>query len=349
MLRPGARRLKKRMFKKILFGTSIGTILLMLVAGVFMIMVVGMYQTLIAAVVAQEDSVRARSGNLLGSEDEIGVIDHALSYIGTPYEHGGDSYVTIDCSGLIMVSYKRAGTGIELPHASYEQAKLGSCIYRQDPDWTVLVSPTADMRSGEQSFGEYTVYVFDSLNSSYVPLEPGDVICFAYGTAVEQGYPVGHVGLYIGNGWFVHSLNETLRTFISPIYDIEGDFIFLRPKIYTVRRFLDGQEQDYVNSFMGFDSDLVGHPIMVPYQHVERLAQYLYENTNDLMARERYQAAIDIINQARTDQTSISEVITQLGGVEGCAPDVEAWRITRCALIGHYFYPADGPVGIAAN
>jgi len=296
-----------------------------------------------------EDSISARSGSLIGTGDATGVIDHALSYIGTPYKHGGESYLEIDCSGLVLVSYRNAGTGVELPHASYTQATMGEAVYSQNTGFYFEVDPTIDLTSTCQSYGEYTVIAYNPSTLESFPLLPGDLICFAYGGAVQEGYSVGHVGIYIGNGWFVHSLNETNRTFISPIYDLVGDGYGFRTKIYTIRRFLDTSNLEYGTGFMPFTSDLVGHPIYVYYPHVEMLAQYLYANKEDLLSRERYQVAIDIINQARTDQTSIKAVINQLGGTSVCLPDEETWRIVRCALLGHYFYPTDETIPVTTT
>lgn len=341
--------MKKRALKKILIGTSVTTSAVLLVGALFMLMVIGMYQQMIASAIAMQDSVTARSGNLIGTGDATGVIDHALSYIGTPYKHGGESYLEIDCSGLVLVSYKNAGTGIDLPHASYAQATMGDSVYDQNTGFNFEVYSTLDLVSTSQSYGEYTVVAFNPDTLESFPLLPGDVICFAYGGAVEAGYPVGHVGIYIGNGWFVHSLNVTNRTFISPFYDLVGDGYGFRTKIYTIRRFLGTSNLEYGAGFMPFTSDLVGHPIYVYYDHVEMLAQYLYANTADLLSRERYQMALGIINQARTDQTSIKSVINQMGGASVCLPDEETWRIVRCALLGHYFYPADGAIPITTT
>ena len=49
---------------------------------------------------------------------------HAKSFIGTPYEYGGNSRNGIDCSSLIQQSY--AKIGIEMPRTAQEQAKMGN-------------------------------------------------------------------------------------------------------------------------------------------------------------------------------------------------------------------------------
>jgi probable lipoprotein NlpC len=49
---------------------------------------------------------------------------HAKSFIGTPYQYGGNSRNGIDCSSLIQQSY--AKIGIKLPRTAQEQAKVGN-------------------------------------------------------------------------------------------------------------------------------------------------------------------------------------------------------------------------------
>ena len=50
--------------------------------------------------------------------------NHAKSFIGTPYQYGGNSKNGIDCSSLIQQSY--AIIGIEMPRTAQEQAKIGN-------------------------------------------------------------------------------------------------------------------------------------------------------------------------------------------------------------------------------
>jgi cell wall-associated NlpC family hydrolase len=58
------------------------------------------------------------------------VIAIARTYLGVPYRFGGTSRQGIDCSGLVLVSY-RDGAGIKLPHLATAQAARGRKIPRE--------------------------------------------------------------------------------------------------------------------------------------------------------------------------------------------------------------------------
>ena len=95
---------------------------------------------------------------------------YARRLLGVRYRYGGDSPRTgFDCSGLVRFVYGRVG--IQLPHSSYAQFRLG----RRVP------------RGG---------------------LRPGDLVFF-------DG--LGHVGLYIGRGRFIHAPHTGTRVSIDTI------------------------------------------------------------------------------------------------------------------------------------
>ena len=58
------------------------------------------------------------------------VLETALGYLGTPHRMGGMDHRGIDCSGLMVVSF-RAG-GEELPRRSQDQARVGNQVNRRD-------------------------------------------------------------------------------------------------------------------------------------------------------------------------------------------------------------------------
>ena len=94
------------------------------------------------------------------------VVALALSYLGTPYKYGGASAKGFDCSGFTMYIFSQFG--YSLPHSATSQ-------------W---------YDSGEQVARE--------------DLQPGDLVLFC-DPSRSNGKACSHVGIYIGDGEFVHA------------------------------------------------------------------------------------------------------------------------------------------------
>lgn len=93
------------------------------------------------------------------------VVALAKQYIGCPYAYGASGPRSFDCSGFTSYIYKQMG--VRIPRGASGQYGAGTAVSREN-------------------------------------LQPGDLV-FIADPAYTAGYPVSHVGIYIGNGQFIHA------------------------------------------------------------------------------------------------------------------------------------------------
>jgi len=130
------------------------------------------------------------------SANQRTVIQNALTEVGQPYVWGGTSPASqrlwglnlpggFDCSGLVWWAYKLApGT-----------AGLG----------TDIVGRTADNMAWERPAERIALS----------KMRPGDLVFFGTRGAATPRGQIGHVGIYLGNGWMVHSNGSSDGTTIT--------------------------------------------------------------------------------------------------------------------------------------
>jgi cell wall-associated NlpC family hydrolase len=87
--------------------------------------------------------------------------DNALTMLGKPYRHSGNTPAGFDCSGLVQYSYSKAG--VNLPRATQAQRREGQPVSARE-------------------------------------LRRGDLVFFD-----QEGKKSSHVGIYVGQGHFVHA------------------------------------------------------------------------------------------------------------------------------------------------
>lgn len=107
-------------------------------------------------------SSRSHDKEKVATPAQKGVIETALSLLGTPYRFGGTTPKGFDCTGFINYVFRHS-VGLLLPRESHSLIQAGRPV------------PAANLR-------------------------PADLVYFK----IERQKPL-HVGIYIGDGKFIHS------------------------------------------------------------------------------------------------------------------------------------------------
>lgn len=157
-----------------------------------------------------------RSGDLVPAEQifykethKENLVQTALKYHGIPYLWGGTSSKTIDCSGLISNVYFL--NGLQLPRDADMQALIGRELS--------------------------TEYVWDGL-------EAGDLLFFGRKASEGVKERVTHVGMYIGDGEFIHSAGYRERVSINSMDSTRENYIESYPDIFVRTVRIIGEEYE---------------------------------------------------------------------------------------------------------
>lgn len=126
--------------------------------------------------------------------DRSQMVSYAKRFLGVPYEFGADDYSkskTFDCSSFTQHIFDRFG--VSLPRLAREQAREGNSVSRSN-------------------------------------LKAGDLIFFTVPGRFSSDRIAGHVGMYIGNGRFIHTWGDP-GVQISPL-----DSGYWNDQILSMRR-----------------------------------------------------------------------------------------------------------------
>jgi hypothetical protein len=100
-------------------------------------------------------------GSVEGRALAAKILDHALHWLGVPYQWGGNSKGGVDCSGLVQQVFSKEG--ISLPRIADQQSRVGKPV--------------------------------SSANA-----RPGDLVYFDENPNDSNGTGADHIGIYIGHG-----------------------------------------------------------------------------------------------------------------------------------------------------
>jgi cell wall-associated NlpC family hydrolase len=130
----------------------------------------------------------------------IRVLELAYRCLGIPYRHGGTTTRGFDCSGFVKYVFKE--NGIELGRSSRDQAQ-------------------------------------DGVPVTLAQIKPGDLIFFRMHQRKRDRSHIDHVGLYVGNGQFIHAASST-RSHEIKVDSLESSHFL--PKVVEARRILDDDQ-----------------------------------------------------------------------------------------------------------
>ncbi len=161
-----------------------------------------------------------------GNPSADNIIAAAENFIGVPYFWGGTSIKGVDCSGLTRMAWFM--NGILLPRNASRQALAGFPV---EVDADTLHFPPEDA-------GSFTGDLFrEEMIRRTRFLQKGDLIFFG-------DRHVSHVGIYIGDGRFIHA-SKVVR--ISSLIPGEPDYYELSGRFTKARRIIgSGPEEGVV-------------------------------------------------------------------------------------------------------
>lgn len=112
---------------------------------------------------------------------QTNIINTARQFVGFPYMWAGTSIKAMDCSGFTKTTYYL--NGVILERDASQQARFGDSI---------------------------------SVANNFAALQTGDLLFFGSKATKEKRERISHVGIYIGNGEFIHSATSVRINSLLP-------------------------------------------------------------------------------------------------------------------------------------
>jgi cell wall-associated NlpC family hydrolase len=127
---------------------------------------------------------------------ETEILARALSFVGYPYVFAGTSEKTQE-----LWSATAPGNTITVP-GGFDCSGLVWRVFKlQEYDGAATLAGVIKGRTTYAMSGEVT----KALRIEPTALQPGDVLFFGAKGPKSKPSEIGHSGIYVGNGWFVHS------------------------------------------------------------------------------------------------------------------------------------------------